>query len=160
MAHIREMIIESNKTLEDSGSYHKAGRSMTITFRPDEYPLTGPPEGDGDWTPMIMDLGKQLDNQVDIALGLKTQKPPETREEEKPEPKQEKFHIKDPESPMTPGQKEGIEKLMNIPGAPKLINTYRATHDIKGGWDTANKGQADDIMKLLIQLGKEKKGGD
>lgn len=80
------------------------------------------------------------------------------KKEEKPNPEPKPdYTIRDPESPMTPGQKEGIEKLMNIPGAPKLINTYRETHDIKGGWDTANKGQASDIMDLLIQLGKEKK---
>jgi hypothetical protein len=76
-----------------------------------------------------------------------------------PDDKQGKFHIKDPEADMTPGQKAGIEKLMNIPGAFKIINTFRDTHGIDGGWETANKGQASEIMDLLVKLAEEKKEG-
>lgn len=166
MAHIREMIIESGKTLEEGGSYRKAGRTMTVAFEPGEWTVSAPPEDDdgnpGDWKPIVNALGKQLDIQVNEALGFaKESKRQERAGEDKPNPEDKPdFTIRDPESPMTPGQKEGIEKLMKIPGAPKLINTYRETHDIKDSWETANKGQASEIMDLLIQLGKQKKEGD
>jgi len=165
MAHIREMIIESKKTLEESGSYRSALRNMTVTFRPDEFPLM-PPDNDGNWTPIINALGKQLDDQVDIALGLKTAKAPEPAtagekpKEEPPNPEdkpdEKDFKIRDPEAPMTKPQRRKIEgEMFGFQKAKGILSTYLTDNKIDS-IDDLTMGHADKVIKAILKA----KGGN
>lgn len=69
MAQIKSIEIESGKTIEKDGSYHKQGRTMIIEFNEGEWPISPPPDN-GSWIPIVEAYGKQLDAQVNAGLGL------------------------------------------------------------------------------------------
>lgn len=94
-----------------------------------------------------------------VKIQERKKKPPKEESGEKSD-----YAIRDPESPMTDPQKNKIEQMITLPGAVKLVNQYLHNMGIEGGWEAVNKGQASDIIKILLQraneINEKKKGGE
>lgn len=133
MAQIKSIEIESGKTIEKDGSYHKQGRTMRIDFGEGEWPITPPPDN-GSWIPIVEAYGKQLDAQVNAGLGLAK------GEEPKPEPVREE---------PTEKQLKFCNQLKNkVDGGEGVVKEFLDQHDAKA-LDDLTKKEVSELIQIL-----------
>lgn len=134
MAQIKSIEIESGRTLERDGSYHKQGRTMIIEFSEGEWPISPPPDN-GSWVPIVEAYGKQLDAQVNAGLGLAKGEEPKAEPPVREEP--------------TEKQLKYCNQLKNkIHGGEGVVKEFLDQHNAKA-LDELTKKEISDLIDIL-----------